>query len=226
MYQQTKGIVLKTTNYGETSLICKIYTLDFGLQSYIVNSVRKKKGNRGYYQPLSLLEITALHKKEKSIHRIKETKTHVVLSEIPFNIYKSSIAIFMTEIIEKCLQEEEKNPPLFNFLSNAIIDLDQQPFDSQCHIQFMVEFSRYLGIYPNLNNDDYTYFDMLNGQFTNQPSNHPHYTTNTNDIRLVFRGQKASNKREVINLLLNYYALHIEGFKELKSKNILETILN
>lgn len=226
MYQQTKGIVLKTTNYGETSLICKIYTLDFGLQSYIVNSVRKKRGNRGYYQPLSLLAITVLHKKEKSIHRIKETKTHIVLSEIPFNIYKSSIAIFMTEIIEKCLQEEEKNPPLFNFLSNAIVDLDQQPFDSQCHIQFMVKFSRYLGIYPNLNNDDYTYFDMLNGHFTNQPSNHPHYTNNTNDIRLVFRGQKARNKREVINLLLNYYALHIEGFKGLKSKNILETILN
>ena len=227
MYHQTKGIVLKTIKYGETSLICTVYTCELGSQTFIANGVRKKKGKMVYYQPMNILDITFFYKKEKTIQRIKEVKMNTIFTEIPSNIYKSSVALFITEVLEKCLKEEEKNILLFDFLTNSIKALEQNPFDSQFHIQFLVALSRYLGIFPDLSKaSEYKYFDMLNGHFTNQKEEHPHILTNTNDLCLAFSGQKTNNKKEVINHLLNYYALHIEGFKGVKSKTILETILN
>lgn len=226
MYQQTRGILLKTTKYGETSLICNIYTSDFGAQTYIVNGARKKKGNMGYYQPLNILDITAFYKKERTIQRIKEVKMHSVFLEISANIYKSSVALFITEVLEKCLKEEEKNTPLFDYLSKTIEELDRLPFDSQCHVRFLVEFSRYLGFFPDLNNSKYPYFDMLNGHFINKKSDHPYCVSAPHELFLAFSGQKVNDKKQVINHLINYYSLHIEGFQGLKSKNILQTILN
>lgn len=227
MYHQTKGIVLKTTKYGETSLICTIYTCELGSQTFIVNGVRKKKGNMSYYQPMNVLDITFFYKKDKAIQRMKEVKMHTIFTDIPSNIYKSSVAMFITEVLEKCLKEEEKNQPLFNFITNSISDLEQKPFDSQFHIRFLVDFSRYLGIFPDLSKaEESVCFDMLNGCFTNKKVEHPYTIRNAKEFYLALSGQKTNDKKGVINHLLKYYALHIDGFKEVKSKPILETILN
>ena len=227
MYLETKGIVLKTIKYGESSIISTIYTSEIGKQTFIANGVRKKKGKMGYYQPMNILDITFLHKKEKAIQRIKEVKMNTIFTSIPSNVYKSSVALFIIEILEKCLKEEEKNVTLFDFLTDSINNLEQKPFDSQFHIQFMVNFCKYLGIFPDLYNaHNYKYFDLLNGQFTKQKGEHPQIISDTMDIYLAFSGQKVNNKRKVINLLLDYYALHMDGFKGVKSKSILETVLS
>ena len=72
MYSQTKGIVLSSVKYSESSIICKLYTDKLGLQSYIVNGVRKKKGGSAYYQPLNILDLTVYHKNNNQLKRIKE----------------------------------------------------------------------------------------------------------------------------------------------------------
>ncbi|MBL6658277.1 MAG: DNA repair protein RecO [Flavobacteriales bacterium] len=226
MHQQTKGIVLSKVKYAESSIICKIYTSEFGTQSYIVNGVRKKKGNSGYYQVLNQLELNVYNKNGKELHRIKEVKMSAIYSSIPFDVYKSSIALFIAEILSKCLKEEVSNSDLFGFLETALIDLDNKDFDSQFHIKFLVALSQYLGISPNIDNHELAYFDLLNGQFTNDNNQHKHYTENTKDVFLAFKHDKVKNKRETLNILLEYYKLHIEGFNTIKSKDVLEKVLN
>lgn len=226
MHQQTKGIVLSKVKYAESSIICKIYTSEFGTQSYIVNGVRKKKGNSGYYQVLNQLDLNVYNKNGKDLHRIKEVKMSTVYSSIPFDVYKSSIALFIAEILSKCLKEEVRNSDLFGFLEAALIDLDNKDFDSQFHIKFLVALSQYLGISPNVDNHELEYFDLLNGQFTNDNNQHKHYTENTKDVFLAFNHDKVKNKRETLNILLEYYKLHIEGFNNIKSKDVLEKVLN
>ena len=44
MLHKTRAIVFKTTDYGETSVIVQLFTEKFGLQSYIINGVKKPKG--------------------------------------------------------------------------------------------------------------------------------------------------------------------------------------
>ncbi|MGC6471038.1 MAG: DNA repair protein RecO [Flavobacteriales bacterium] len=226
MYQSTKGIVLSTTKYGETSVICNLYTSEFGRQAVIVKGVRKKKGKFSYFQSLNILELVIFNKGEGKIHNVKEVKVSKVFSQIPVNIYKSSIAMFLAEVIEKCLKEEEQNISLYQFIEQSILKLDEEEFNSQFHIFFLVELSRYLGFYPNLENNHLNYFDLMNGQFSNNKQEHSYYCVNTKDLISAFELNKVQNKKEVLNHLLDYYQLHVEGFKTIKSKAILETILN
>jgi len=226
MHYQTKGIVLSKVKYAESSIICKIYTSEFGTQSYIVNGVRKKKGNSGYYQVLNLLDLNVYNKNGKDLHRIKEVKMSRVYANIPFDVYKSSIALFIAEVLSKCLKEEIDNRDLFLFLEESLIHLDENEFDSQFHIRFLVSLSQYLGIFPNVEDHGLKYFDLLNGEFTNSTEQHKHYSTNTEDIYLAFNHNKVKNKREILNILLEYYSLHIEGFNAIKSKDVLEKVLS
>ena len=78
MIHKTKGIVLRTVKYGETSLVISAYTELFGMQSYLVNSVRvasKKGGSKAvFFQPASILDLVVYHNEFKNLQRIKEYK--------------------------------------------------------------------------------------------------------------------------------------------------------
>ena len=226
MYYQTSGIVLSTIKYGESSVISKIYTSEFGTQSYIINGVRKKRGGSAYYQLLNILNLTVQHKNDRGLQRIKEVKQKQTYSTIPFDVLKSSIAIFLAEILNKCLKEEEENQILYDFIEKALISFDQLPFDSQFHIQFMVKLSRYLGFFPNLEDSSFAYFDLRNGLFSQNNLGHKHYISDTNDLLLAFGGERVNNPKKVLNILIEYYQLHINGFNFIKSKDVLEKVLS
>ena len=130
MLHTTYGIVLKTIKYAETSVITKVYTEAFGVQSYIVNGVRstKSKNNKaGLLQPLTLLDMVVYYKEGRDLHRISEMKNAFIFTAIPFEVVKRSIGIFMVEIMSKSIREEESNPDQFEFLWNAVQLLDQTP---------------------------------------------------------------------------------------------------
>ena len=118
MLSSTKGIVIHHFKYSEKSVIAKIYTKKYGLQSYILNGVRNKKSKNkaAYLQPLSLVEIDANHKDNKGLQRVKTIEFEIPFNSIPFEIGKSSIAFFIAEILYKSIKEEEANIPLFEFL--------------------------------------------------------------------------------------------------------------
>lgn len=226
MYHNTKGIVLSSIKYGETSLICKMYTKEFGMQSYIVNGVRKRKGNRGYYQPLNILDLVVYHKNSSQLQRIKEAKNSMAHNSIPFHILKSSIALFIAEVLCNSLKEEEENPDLFNFLESSIVEFDSTAFNSQYHIHFLISLSSYLGFYPNLENEELAYFDLMNGCFSPNKSGHKHYVENSSDFLSAVRLKKVNDKKKILDTLLDYYRLHLDGFKQIKSKEVLENVLN
>jgi DNA repair protein RecO (recombination protein O) len=150
MLHKTKGIALGYIRYRETSIIAKIYTEAFGIQSYIVNGVRssKSKSNRiALFQPLTMLEMVVYHKaKQDGLNRISEMKCYMPFAEIPYEISKLSLALFVTEILSKTLQEEEPNPELFAFLAHSIIYLDdaKDGFEN-FHIQFLMQYATFLG---------------------------------------------------------------------------------
>ena len=226
MYSKTKGIVLNSIKYRESSIICKIYTAKLGLQSYLVNGVRKKKGGGAYYQPLNILDLTVLHKNNRQLHRIKEVKATSTYKNIPFNVLKSSVALFLAEVLNKCLKEEEENQGLYCFLENSLMEFDQFEFDSHFHIRFLVGLCGYLGFFPNMENPNFPYFDLMNGCFSVDNNKHRHYITNTTDFVLALKLEPTQNKRMVLEHILMYYRLHIEGFGRIKSKSILEDVLS
>jgi DNA repair protein RecO (recombination protein O) len=242
MLYTSKGVVLHHFKYGEKSVIAKIYTEKFGLQSFIINNVRsKKKGNKSVFlQPLSLIEINGLKKVNKGLQQLKNIKLAIPFQEIPFHIYKTSIAFFLAEILYKAIKEEEKNDSLFQFLFSSIQILDLQKENYiNFHLLFLAQLTKYLGFYPqNVNQtDSNVYFDLQEGIFTPIKPYHQLFLEGSlsKDLIIIFGTNfeainqltlNNSSRKTILNALLNYYSLHLSNFDKLKSKEILEEILN
>src|SRR5688572_33382273 len=126
MLHKTRGVVFRFTKYGETSIIVTLFTELFGLQSYIVNGVRSKSGKNkiALFQPLTLLELIVYHREHANINRIKEIKCLHPYQSIPFDIKKSSLMMFINEVINKAVKEESHASDLCNFLIQSFITLD------------------------------------------------------------------------------------------------------
>lgn len=238
---KTRGIVLKQIKYSDTSIIAKIYTESFGIQSYIVKGARKKSSRikTGLFQSLSLIDMVVYHKEKSNIQSLKEIKSAFPFTSIPFDIKKSTIAIFITEILYKSLKEEETNPALFNFIYDAIVFLDKKKEKfADFHLLFMIKLSRYLGFAPKRNySKQNDIFDLIEGSFVNRIPVHFHFieeplSKNFSDyLEIGFEDLEqnkipSSMRKKLLECLLEYYKLHLEGFGDIKSYPILQTVLN
>jgi len=240
MLHKTRGIVFKTTDYGESSVVVQVYTEKFGLQSYIVNGAKKPKAKiaRNMLQPLHLLDMVVYHKETGNIQRIKEVKNWPPLQSIPYDVIKSSLAMFLNEILYKAVKQQSADENMFDFVFSAIEWLDHQADGiANFHLLFLVRLTRYLGFYP----DRYLageadYFDLKNGTFSRFKPDSVLYLSppHTQNFTMLLQGTfeniagiKLSNdeRRYLINKLLDYYALHIEGFGNIKSHEVLEEVL-
>jgi DNA repair protein RecO (recombination protein O) len=151
MLIKTRAIALHYVKYGESSIIACLYTEKLGRQSCIVSSVHKKNSSfpASFFLPLTLLEMDLYHKSRRDIQRIKELNCLMHFSTIPFNIQKSTIALFISDLLYKTLKEEEANHALFDFLFNAIQILDMKEEGSMnFHLAFLLHYMKYLGIFP------------------------------------------------------------------------------
>jgi len=151
MLIKTRAIALHYVKYGESSIIACLYTEKLGRISCMVSSVHKKNSSfpASLFLPLTLLETDLYHKPARDIQRIKEMNCLMHFSTIPFRIEKSTIALFISELLFKTLKEEEANPSLFEFLFNAIQLLDIKEEGSRnFHLAFLLHYMKYLGIFP------------------------------------------------------------------------------
>ncbi|SDI66841.1 DNA repair protein RecO [Mucilaginibacter sp. P25] len=240
MLHKTRGIIFRATDYGESSVIVQIFTEKFGLQSYIINGAKKPKAkiSRNMLQPLHLLDLVVYHKNTGSVQRISELKNAPVLLSIPYDVIKSCIAIFLNEVLYKAIKQQSPDENLFDFIFSAIEWLDHQTESvANFHLVFLTRLTRYLGFYPDrymAGNADY--FDIKNGQFTRFKPDSVSYLSPpyTDNFRLVLQTGfedmhllKLNNdeRRYLVNKLLEYYAMHIEGFGNIKSADVLEEVL-
>lgn len=240
MLSTTKGIVLNYINYSETSVIAKIYTKNYGLQSYIIKGIRKSKSKTklSLLEHLSLIEIVAYHKEHTSgIRTVKELKSIYQFQSIPYNIGKSSIALFINEILYKSLHEEEENSALFEFLFHSIQILDVTPEHyADFHLLFMVQYSKYLGFFPRNNyNTNNIFFNLTEGIFqSTQPLNteyieHPlskfiYTMLNTSFEDIAILNLNKSDRRLLLDKIIIFYRLHHSGFKKINSHLVLQEV--
>ena len=233
----TRAIVLNHLRYGDSSLIVHLYTEKMGRQTVFVKGAFSKKSplRAAMFQPLHLLETDLHHRANRQMQRISHVQIHCPLQNIPLDPVKSCIALFIAEILYKTLREEESNPGLFDFLFHAIQTLDLNDCGTaNFHLVFLVHYSRYLGFYPNTEKaSDNTWFDSKTGSFVLLPtasSPHAEY------IRLLMHLFGMSfeqldslhlNHRQrnyLTEYLLNYYAMHVDHFGQLKSFTVLQQI--
>lgn len=226
MLHKTKGIVISFVKYKETSIIVKIYTEAFGIQTYIENGVRSAKGKNkiALFQPLTLLDLVVYHDTKKEIHRISEIKCLYPYQTITVDIKKSSLAIFINEVLNNSLKEHSENTPLFNFLEDSLKYLDQHEDQIEnFHLYFLINYCFYLGFGPESEED-----------VVNQLNDHA-VPVNFEEKKLIKElihqnfgaGLQISKPLRIktLELILLYFKIHVEGFGNLRSMGILKEVL-
>jgi DNA repair protein RecO (recombination protein O) len=220
MLHKTRGIVFRFTKYGETSIIVTIFTELFGLQSYIVNGVRSKssKNRIALYQPLTLLNLVAYHREHANLERIKEISCLHPYQTLNADVKKSTIAIFITELVNKTVKDESHTRDMFEFLSDSLIAIDSLKSGYEnAHLVFMIKLSRYLGFGVQYVNE------VIGGKFTDEETEIAlkELVKSDFDEPVVLTNLQ---RRNVLDLLLRFYADHIENLGELKSVQVLRDV--
>ena len=239
MLVTTEGIVLHFIKYGESSVIATIFTRDFGRQSYLVNAARSKKAQNksSLLQPLFLVDMVAYQKQTRELHRIKELKINQVYQNIPFNITKSSLAIFISEVLYKSINEQESYPEMYDFIKNSLLYFDlMETGASNFHLWFLFRLTEYLGFFPETNRVGFQgWFDMKIGAIVHFQPSHPFYANkeateyliklSALKINEISELTISRNMRDtLITVLVDYYQLHFDNLGEIKSLNVLREV--
>ncbi len=240
MLEKTRGIFLHGIKYSETSLITTIYTEAYGRQSFLINGVRSKNSSvkAAVFQPLYLLDLEIYYKTGREIHRLKNARIASPYTSIPFDIRKSSQAIFLSEILYKCLREEEANKELFDFIFHALTFLDLSDSGiGNFHIWFLFKLTQFLGIYPSQDNSKISnFFDLQSALFVSHEPLHSQFTDKQSTVLFsrLFDVESASleelnythNERKIVlEKLLEFYKIHFDGLGEIKSLTVLKEVL-
>lgn len=244
MIYRTKGIVLRNIKYGETSIVINIFTELFGIQSYLVNGIRtsaKTSSKAGLFQPTSILEMEVYHNELKNLQRIKEFKWNYLYKNVLSDVTKNSVAVYMIELLQKCLKQPENNTALFEFCEEALMQLDvaEEAVTANFPLYFSLHLVRFLGftIHDNYSKEKLI-LDLQEGAFTNVVPRHSYFldadysycisqllkVSTTNELAKIKLNK--GQRREMLLALQTFYALHIQEFGVMKTLPILHDILS
>ena len=241
MIHKTRGIVLHQLKYSDTSLIVKIYTELLGLQTYLVKGAQSKKSavRNSYFQPMTLLNLVVYHRKKNELQHLREAEISEPFHSISSDLRKSTIVLFLSEVLMKALNEGEANEEMFTFFSSSLKFLDVQERGIEYfHLFFLARLSLYLGFYPRGNpSREGEYFDLREGSFSaNQPL-HPDYLSRELGVKLfMLSTSKATEivsfninrdmRTELLDGILLFFRLHLSGLGSIKSAGILKEVFD
>lgn len=222
MLHKTRGIVFRFTKYGESSIIVTIFTELFGIQTYLVNGVRNKsaKGKIALFQPLTLLDLVVYYKENANIKRIKEVKCLHQYQSLAADLRKSTIAIFISEVLNKTVKDESHAQEIFEFLYHALILLDhQQTAVENFHLIFLIKLSRFLGFGAHQSNE------ILGARMLDPEEENILKKLLQTDFTEVIP-MTNMQRRNVLEAILRFYSLHIELLGEIKSVQVLREVMS
>jgi len=238
MLAKTPALVLGAVKYGDNSIILKTYTREEGIKTFIVGGIHGKKGTikPSMVQVLSQLSLVYYTHGKGELRRIKEAGMARHYHQLWYDPVKSSLAMFLAEILSHVLKEEETNPSLYNYLINAFIELDEMKEGiGNFHLFFLLRLSRFLGFFPQLPAANQPFFDLQSGIYSSSSVAHYHFL-NIAESELWLKLQEAERrdsltisitKKERASLLefmLTYYRLHVTDFGQLRSLEVIKTL--
>jgi len=237
MLISSPGIILSKVRFQDNDLIVKCLTRDLGVVSYMIKNIsmsKKSKNKFAFFQLLNILDLETNYNPNRSIQYIKDLKVKYNFTSLHTNIYKSSVVMFLSEILSNIIHIETKDMDLFDFIEKSLIWYDKSEDSSTFYLIFLMKITHYLGFYPDCTNMSYNYFNLEEGLF--ESSKNSQYVIEGSSLALFktilgikFDSNKLpfidkTNKKDILKNILIYFKLHVDGFKDPKSLKVLNQI--
>jgi len=245
MLVKTKALVLHHLKYGDTRIIVDLFTREQGRQSVIVSIPKTSRGKlkRQLFQPLTLLDVEMELQPLSQLQKLRDASLLSPYTSIYLEPTKLSITFFVAEFLYHALKNEQQNKPLFDYINSGIEWLDGSVAHyASFHLVFLIHLSRFLGFYPNLKESeggkvlsDKDYFDLREGRFCTVPPLHRDYLMpdDASKIGLLMRMDFSTmhlfrfshvDRNRILDVLIQYYRLHLPAFPELRSTAVLQEL--
>jgi DNA repair protein RecO (recombination protein O) len=237
MIVATKAIVFSAIKYSEADLIVTCFTEKEGIKSYLLRRILKSKSGKlkaSQFQLLTQLDLVAYHKNKGSLESIREAKVIYPYQTLHTNVVKTGMIMFLAEMLKNCIKEEEPNQGLFEYLENVLYWLDCHEEIANFHILFLLKLSAHLGFQPDNSKLDAEYFNLIDGCFQqNETGIYCEKGQVVEDFKRFFGINfdaisaikiSKTSRLDVLNLLLNYYQLHLQDYKKPRSLLVLNQL--
>lgn len=236
---KARGIVLNTVKYGDSSMVAQLLTDVGGRRSFMVQGIRSSRGRgskAALFQPMFAVEFEGLESAKMELHRFKEVHSGIILQSIPFDVRKSTVALFMAEVLYRLVKESEPNEPLFSFVWGSVEALDSiDEGVANFHLWFLAHLSRFLGFSPGNEHFDGAMFDIREGLFTRTKPLHGQVMDEFNaeilrdllecDVSLLGEiGLNREQRRAFLDAMMVYYGYHLEAVRAVRSTKILREV--
>lgn len=234
------GVVLHTLKYGDNSLVVFMLTDLKGRASFMVRGVKSGKGGNklALFQPMFVVEFEAVSSPKAQMDTLREVHSAISLESLPFDIVKSTIALFMAEVLYRLVRDVEPESPLFDFVYNVVQSLDEaQTGVPNFHLKFMVELSRYMGFYPSSDYRDGDVLDIREGVFVGaEPSHGDSMSVENSRILALFMStdfdkldsipMNRALRDSFLSAMLEYFDYHLDSVRNIRSVEILRTVFS
>jgi DNA repair protein RecO (recombination protein O) len=236
MLHTTRAIVLKCIRHGDRTVVLKLYTEAFGLRSMLARTGTRSGIQSAALQPLNRVEVVMKEMTERDLHALRELRVMLPYQQVPFDPVRGTLALFVQEVLYRVLRGEAADPDLFAFLWVALEAMDSVKDVRNFPLVFLLQLSGPLGFQPTSPSPGATRFDLKEGEFVRGGSAHGHtlgeplsmHLASLLDVGLEHLpgpAIRASDRRELLDHLLLYYRMHVEGLGELRSPAVLHQVL-
>jgi DNA repair protein RecO (recombination protein O) len=237
MIRKTEAIVLNTRKFGDSSLIAAMYTRAYGRQSFLVKGYRsaRAKKRHSYFQPMSNIDIVFYYRETRDLQLVTESSHRYFFKTMQTDPIRITLGMVVMEVFYQAVREEESNEPLFNFLQRMLVAMDRAEKQLiHLFLYYLVHLTRHLGFFPQdavRDHEKAVFFNIREGTLRNGPGARDSdrlislicKSSLENCTQLRFSNQE---KKEMINTLLQYYILHVEGFRSPESLKVLEEVFS
>lgn len=248
MLVKTEAVVLHSLKYGETRVIVDVFTKEAGRLSLIASLPKTPRSRlkKQYFQPMTLLEVTYEQRQHAQLQKLKDARLLWPYADIPFSAEKLALSLFIAEFLYHALRSEQRNELLFCYITDSMQWLDMaQAGYANFHLTFLMRTSRFLGFYPNLEEGGTRkeegevplplMFDLREGRFCTVAPLHRDFLQpeEAHLIHLMMRMDFSNmhlfrlsrrDRNRIVEVLLQYYRLHIPQFPELRSFDVLKEL--
>ena len=240
----TRGLIIRTVKYGETSLVVSVFTSLFGLQQYMVKGIRTSKKSASFsasqFQVGNILDLIVYHHDKNTLQHIKECKQPFLFEHLFADVTKNAVLLFMIELLQKCIKEPESAPELYAFIEDVILGLDKATPAQTANLPlfFILHLSHFFGfrLMDNYSETE-NILDLRGGQFVGHVPIHQMIISypKSEYIAQLLRvmqidelDQIQLNKQlrnELLDACLQFYEMHISPFGQMKSLPVIRTLL-